>query len=102
MAFAISQYQDTYSERRKPSADSIDGKWQLGRFNWVDSEQEAKDFIIRRARIALEDADAEVRRARKRLAKVVKKFGAPCKHGIDDPEQCGYCDDERQSAAKES
>lgn len=97
MIYEASRFYDKINAREKPREGfgSQADQWQV-----FATEQEAKDFIIRRARIRLENAEAELRRAKRHLAKAVKKFGAPCRHGIDDPEQCGLCDDERREAAK--
>lgn len=74
MPFAVSKYQDTYTERTKPAPGSRDAEWQLNRFDWFDSEDEARAFLQDRAFRAVERAEKELKRAKANLAKCRKKF----------------------------
>jgi hypothetical protein len=99
MIYEASLYYDKINarERGREGFGSQAEQWRV-----FPTEQEAKDFIIRRARIKLENAEAELRRCKRALAKVVKRFGTPCAHGIADPEQCGLCADARSPQESES
>lgn len=69
MPFAVSKYQDTYTERAKPSKDD---PWD--RMLWFDTEDEAKGFLQDRAFRAVQAAEKALKLAQGRLAKCRKKF----------------------------
>ena len=94
MIYEANLYYDKINAREKPREGfgSQAEQWRV-----FQSEQDAKDFILRRARIQLANADSELRRQKRHLAKVLKRFSTPCKHGVADPVECGLCDDERRA-----
>ena len=97
MIYAVEKYMDVIKAREKRHDPPYDGH-----YVYFDTEQEAKDFIVSRARTKLANAEAAMKNAKRKLAKVVKKFGTPCQHNVDDPEECGLCDDAIRSAANGS
>lgn len=74
MPFAVRKYQDTYTERKKPAPGSTDANWQLGRFDWFDTEDEAKAFILDRAFRGVKEAEKALDLATNRHKRCAKKF----------------------------
>ena len=99
MIYEASIYYDKINAREKPRegwASQAD-QWRV-----FQTEQEAKDFIILRAREYLAKAESELRRRKAKLLRVCKRFATPCEHGFYDSEECGFCDDLRHYAAEGS
>lgn len=91
MIYEASLYYDKVNVREKPRKEQV-SQWQT-----FPTEEEAKAFVIQRARLKLVKAKDDLKRAKQRLAKAVRRFGKPCEHGVDDPEECGLCDDHKRS-----
>lgn len=68
-------------------------------YEFFDTEKEAQERMISRARQGVVAAKKAMRDAERRLIRVLRKYGTPCEHGFIDQEQCGFCDDLQRAAA---
>lgn len=87
MIYAVDRYTDVLKVKDKEETVPSFGGKREPKHHYFNTEEEARTFLIRRARIKLENSEAELRAAKRRLQKCERKFGLNASHAASNGEQ---------------